>query len=66
MRKRIEVCRALETAEKSALWMREREYEVEDPVSVEKVIWVAQDVTGNRETASDEDGEVWMVIGTKG
>lgn len=64
-KKRIEVCREKTTADRRAQWMKERGYEVDGPTSLEKVMWDARDVTGNTDVASDDDDEVWLVVGKK-
>ena len=64
-KKRFEVCREEAAAQGRAVWMEARGYSVDGPAAVEKAIWSALDVTGQTDIASDDDGEVWLVIGTK-
>lgn len=65
---RIEVLKDEESAQGRAEWMRQRGFTIllgGDPSPRERVIYDAIAVTGAKDIASDEDGEVWIVIGEK-
>lgn len=65
---RIEVLKDEQSAQKRAAWLNERGFKIllgGSPTPREKVIYDAISVSGAKDIASDEDGEVWVVIGEK-
>jgi hypothetical protein len=64
---RIEVLRDRQSAEQRALWMTERDFKLlfDTPAPHSKVIYDAIAVSGVKDIAEDDDGEVWLVIGEK-
>jgi hypothetical protein len=65
---RIEVLKDEQAARERAAWMTARGFTIlldGNPTPREKVIYDAIAVTGVKDIAGDEDGEVWIVIGEK-
>ena len=62
---RIEVCDSEDSARLRRAWLEERGYQVNEPSAQEIVVWNPINVGGQQQIATDGDGEVWMVAGTK-
>lgn len=65
LKTRIEVCADVEWAQLRAEWLRQRGYDVELEER-SKVIVVGSQLGGDQRVYEDDDGSVWLVVGTKG